>query len=64
MSAYHHRMPAVLDERDFDAWLLGKAGPEVLRPTPDDLLREHPVSTRVNKSGVGDDDLSLTEPIA
>jgi hypothetical protein len=27
-----------------------------LKPAPKDLLREHPVSTRVNKSGVGDDD--------
>jgi putative SOS response-associated peptidase YedK len=64
MSAYHHRMPAVLDERDFDAWLSGAAGPEVLKAAPDDLLREHPVSTRVNRSGVGDDDSTLTQPEA
>jgi len=64
MGAYHNRMPAVLDERDFDAWLNGSAGPEVLKPAPEDLLREHPVSTRVNKSGVGDDDPSLIAPQA
>jgi putative SOS response-associated peptidase YedK len=63
MSHYHHRMPAVLDERDFDRWLLGTAGPEVLKPAPDDLLREHPVSSRMNKTGVGDDDRNLTEPL-
>lgn len=62
MGSYHNRMPAVLDERDFDAWLLGTAGPEVLRPAPDDLLKEHPVSTRVNKTGAGDDDPTLTDP--
>lgn len=54
-------MPAVLAESDFDDWLPGKAGLEVLRPAPDDLLREWPVSNRVNKSGVGDDDPALTD---
>jgi putative SOS response-associated peptidase YedK len=63
MGAYHHRMPAVLDERDFDAWLKGTAGPEALKPAPDDLLREHPVSSRVNRTGVGDDDATLTDPL-
>jgi putative SOS response-associated peptidase YedK len=61
MSAYHNRMPAVLAESDFDGWLSGNAGPEVLRPAPDELLREWPVSNRVNKSGVGDDDPSPTD---
>ncbi len=32
---------------------------EVLRSAPNDLLRMWPVSTRVNRSGVGDDDPSL-----
>jgi putative SOS response-associated peptidase YedK len=64
MGRYHNRMPAVLDERDFDGWLSGSAGPEALRPAPEDLLREHPVSPRVNKSGVGDDDATLIAPVA
>jgi putative SOS response-associated peptidase YedK len=62
MSAYHNRMPAVLDERDFDAWLKGTAGPEVLKPAPEDLLREHPVSMRVNSSRASDDDATLIDP--
>jgi len=27
MEAYHNRMPAGLEEKDFDAWLDGSAGP-------------------------------------
>jgi putative SOS response-associated peptidase YedK len=63
MNQYHNRMPAVLEEADFDAWLKGAVGPEVLRPAPDDLLKEHPVSSRVNKSGEGDDDPTMTDPL-
>ena len=63
MSKYHNRMPVLVDERDFDAWLSGAAGPEVLKPAPENLLREWAVSTRVNRAGVGDDDPTLVDPI-
>jgi hypothetical protein len=43
--------------------LSGKAGVELLRPAPNNLLRMWPVSKRVNVSGVGDDDPSLSEAI-
>ncbi|WGJ14183.1 SOS response-associated peptidase family protein [Methylocapsa sp. D3K7] len=59
----HDRMPVFLDQEDHDAWLTGKAGVEVLRFAPNDLLRLWPVSTRVNKSDQGDDDPSLIEAI-
>ena len=59
----HERMPVFLGQEDHDAWLTGKAGVEVLRSAPNDLLRMWPVSTRVNKSGQGDDDPSLIEAI-
>ncbi len=55
-------MPVVLDHSDHDAWLTGKAGVELLRSAPNDLLRLWPISTRVNKSGQGNDDPSL--PVA
>jgi len=58
----HDRMPVLLGQRDHEAWLTGKAGVELLRPAPNDLLRMWPVSKRVNKTGVGDDDPSLIEP--
>ena len=59
----HDRMPVFLGQHDHDAWLTGKAGAELLRAAPNDLLRMWPVSKRVNASGRGGDDLSLIEPI-
>src|SRR5208283_1125897 len=58
----HDRVPVLLGQRDHEAWLTGKAGVELLRPAPNNLLRMWPVSKRVNKTGVGDDDPSLIEP--
>ena len=60
--AIHDRMPVLLGQADHEAWLTGKAGVELLRPAPNDLLQMWPVSTRVNKTGAGDDDPSLIEP--
>ncbi len=34
---------------------MGSACLEVLKPAPEDALREWPVTKRVNKSGQGDD---------
>jgi putative SOS response-associated peptidase YedK len=59
----HDRMPVLCGRQDHDAWLNGKAGVELLRPAPNDLLRMWPVSKRVNVSGQGDDDPGLVEPV-
>ena len=59
----HDRMPVLLGPQDQEAWLTGKAGVNLLRPAPNDLLRMWPVSKRVNVSGRGDDDPSLIEPV-
>ena len=59
----HDRMPVFLGQHDHDAWLTGKAGAELLRAAPNDLLRMWPVSKRVNASGRGGDDPSLIEPV-
>jgi putative SOS response-associated peptidase YedK len=59
----HDRMPVLLGRSKNEAWLTGKAGVELLRPAPNELLRMWPVSRRVNKSGQGDDDPSLIEPV-
>jgi putative SOS response-associated peptidase YedK len=59
----HERMPVFLGQEDHDTWLTGKAGVEMLRSAPNDLLRMWPVSIRVNKSGQGDDDPGLIEAI-
>lgn len=55
MSKIHTRMPAMLHPDEFEAWLDGSAGKEVLmRPPPE--LQEWIVDRRMNKTGVGDDD--------
>src|SRR5271170_5635835 len=46
MQSYHDRMPVILAERDFDAWLSGDAGVEVLKAAPEEVLREWKVSKR------------------
>jgi len=38
--------------------------PEVLRPAAESTLWEWIVSTRVNKTGEGDDDPTVVEPLA
>jgi putative SOS response-associated peptidase YedK len=57
----HDRMPVLLQPEHFDAWLSGKAGRELLKPAPDDLLQRWPVSRRVNSSRAADDDATLIE---
>jgi putative SOS response-associated peptidase YedK len=59
----HDRMPVLLERRDHGCLASGKGSVELLRPAPNDVLRMWPVSKRVNVSGRGDDDASLTEPV-
>ena len=63
MEPYHDRMPVLLEAKDFDAWLDGTLGPEALKPAPEEALREWKVSPRLNRTGVGDDDPTIIEPI-
>jgi len=46
----HDRMPAILAEGDLDAWLAGSPedAEKLIRPYPDDALRERTVSRAVN----------------
>jgi putative SOS response-associated peptidase YedK len=62
MLKIHTRMPAMLHPDDFEAWLDGAAGKEVLmRPPPE--LQEWIVDRSMNKTGVGDDDPATTAPV-
>ena len=61
MTAYHDREPVILDWRDAMAWMRGDDPASLLRSPPEDALREWVVSTRVNRSGVVDDDPRLIE---
>jgi putative SOS response-associated peptidase YedK len=58
---YHDRMPTMLHPKDFDAWLDGTAGKELLQAPPRPL-REWIVSQRMNSSRVGDDDPATIAP--
>lgn len=59
MRPIHHRMPAVLPEKDWKIWLdlpADKAHQltKLLRPCDAEFLRAHPVSRRVNKPDFDD----------
>jgi putative SOS response-associated peptidase YedK len=57
-----HRMPAILEKADREAWLNGtpEEAWETLTPYPDDLMVAWPVSTRVNTPR--NNDAKLIEP--
>jgi putative SOS response-associated peptidase YedK len=60
----HDRMPVLLRPDQFDAWLDGSAGKEMLVPAAEDTLKKVPVSQRVNSSRAPGDDATLIEPVA
>ena len=60
----HDRMPVLLQPKDFDGWLAGTAGTELLKPAPDDYLQTWTVSRRVNSSRAPSDDPTLIERVA
>ena len=60
----HDRMPVILEPEQFDAWLTGTAGLDILKPAANDVLQCWPVSRRANSSRAPDDDASLIEAVA
>lgn len=55
MSGLHHRMPVLIEEKDYDRWLdtsLERSGDvaDLLQPPPEDTLVRHPVSDLVNNA--------------
>ena len=63
MTPYHDRMPVLLAADQRGPWLDGSMGADALRPAPESALREWIVSNRVNRTGHGDDDPALIEPV-
>lgn len=62
MSKLHGRMPAMVRPEDFQAWLDGSGGKELLeRPPPE--LQEWIVSRRLNSNRAPDDDPTLGDPV-
>ena len=60
----HDRMPVLLAEKDYEPWLSGKAGLELLKPAAENVLQKWPVSKRVNSSRAPDDDPTLIDPLS
>jgi putative SOS response-associated peptidase YedK len=59
----HDRMPVILEEKDFELWVSGEAGVELLKPAGIDILQRWPVSKRVNSSRADAADATLTDPV-
>jgi len=60
----HDRMPALLRPDQFDAWLDGSAGKEMLVPAAEDMPNKVPASQRVNSSRAPDVDPTLIGLVA
>src|SRR5262249_16233999 len=59
----HDRMPVLLRPDQFDAWLDGSAGKEMLVPAAEDMLRRVAVSQRVNSNKAPKEDPELITEI-
>ncbi len=67
LAPIHHRMPVILDPKEWDRWLdavetPAKEATKLLQPAPNDLMDAVPVSDRVNR--VSQDDPTLLDPVA
>jgi putative SOS response-associated peptidase YedK len=59
----HDRMPVILEADQFEPWLTGRAGVELLKPAASDVLQRWHVSRRVNSSHASDDDATLIDAL-
>ena len=57
-------MPVLLAEKDYEPWLLGVAGTELLKAAAENLLQRWPVSKRVNSTRAPDDDPTLIDRVS
>jgi putative SOS response-associated peptidase YedK len=64
VSGMHDRMPAILEPRDVDTWLEGspEEAQAVLRPFPDEAMRERVVSRALNSPNAEPDGLPPPTP--
>ena len=60
----HDRTPVLLAKKAFEPRLSGKAGLELLKPAPNDLLQRWPLSKRVNSSRAPAEDATLIDRMA
>lgn len=64
MERYSDRMPVILQPEQFDGWLNCTLDADALTCATGSALREWPVTPRINRSGEGDSDPSMIEPVA
>jgi putative SOS response-associated peptidase YedK len=57
------RMPVLLTPNEFEPWLSGQAGIEILNRAPELMLQAWPVARRVNSSRAPSDDPTLIDAI-
>jgi putative SOS response-associated peptidase YedK len=60
----HDRMPVLLKDEQFEPWLNGEAGTEILKPASNDFLGRWRVSPRVNSSRADPQDATLIEQLS
>jgi putative SOS response-associated peptidase YedK len=56
-------MPVLFAQKDYETWLSGKAGLELLKPAAENVLQKWPVSKRINSSRAPDDDSTLIDKV-
>ena len=68
VAGIHDRMPVILEEKHFEAWLDDDAVPaslvKMLKPAGERILASYPVSKRVNNSRADGDDATLIDNVA
>jgi putative SOS response-associated peptidase YedK len=63
VACIHDRMPVLLSQEQFEPWLKGEAGMEILKPAANDFLQRWPVSQRVNSSRADTNDPTLIDAV-
>ncbi len=68
MAEVHDRMPAILNEDDYDRWLdPGITNPvqvaDCLKPFDPELMKKYPVSNRVNRPENDDESCAQEVPV-
>ncbi|MBS4057104.1 MAG: SOS response-associated peptidase [Bacteroidales bacterium] len=65
MQPVHHRMPVIISRRDEALWLNATDQEvllQLLKPFPEQLMRCHQVSNRVNNAGINEESLVVPVP--
>lgn len=59
----HDLMPVILKPTQFESWLSGQTGPELLNPADESMLNKHLAPKRINRSRASDTDDTSIEKV-